>query len=178
MRALAELGWEKRNDLLQGVRENGWSIAGQVKFEDRPEFDFADEQERNKHGTVLGEKANFSNLVIAYGHPAMYDLYRLLCSYTHPSVRSAELYVEAIADAGKKRVAVRDVPERRSYADVIWGVVVLLQAGNLMDRVLAGEPLRRDVGRAALELGVPKEYFIVLPNRSGRRRRRQRRGQR
>lgn len=165
MRALEEFDWKKRTDLVNGLRANGWPIADQLRVEDKPEFDFADEQEEKLHRTVLGEKNTFNNLVTAYGHPAMYDLYRLLCSYTHPSVQSAGLYLEAV-EGGK--LVLRDVPERHRDADVVWGVVVLIQAGKLMDRVLFGEPLRKVVGRAALDLGVPNEYFIVRPERPGR----------
>lgn len=159
LRALEDFDWKQQSDLIKGLRDHGWPIAGQLDDTDKPQHTFVDEADKKLHGKILGEKNNFNNLVAAYGHVAIYDLYRFLCAYTHPSKISAYAYLQA--DNGS--LILRDAPKKHDDADVIWATVMLLQAGNIVNQILAGEPLRKILDHVRMDLGVPKAYLIVRP---------------
>ncbi len=105
------------------------------------------------------EIASPKRLMKAYGVPDLHVLYRLLCAYSHTTRDSAQAYQDLDGDLGPE---LRDTPVDLGDGNVIWAAICLIQAGRVMDAVLAGRPLKTLLDEAAISMSLPED---VLPGR-------------
>jgi hypothetical protein len=98
-------------------------------------------------------------LMKAYGVPDLYVLYRLLCAYSHTTRATAQAYQHLDGDHDPE---LRETPVDLGDGNVIWTAVCLIQAGRVMDTVLAGQPLTAALEEATTSLGLPE---AILPGR-------------
>lgn len=156
LQALQDYTIEERNKLLREMRTHNWKAVEGMPDEPPPIFDFEDEEEEKRHKTLRGEIKNFSNLVTAYGTPAMYQVYRHLSGYCHTTITTAMSYLHQSEDG---ILFLRDVPaDSGSKPDIIWTPVCLIQAGNAISPMIAGDPLCKVLDTAARDLGLPPGY--------------------
>jgi len=98
-------------------------------------------------------------LMKAYGAQALYVLYRLLCAYSHTTRATAQAYQHL---DGEHDPELRETPVDLGDGNVIWTAVCLIQAGRVMDTVLAGQPLTATLDEATTLMGLPE---AILPGR-------------
>lgn len=157
LRALEEDTYLQRKKIYQEARDQGWDAVERAPAPEPPVFAFADEADRRRHATLLGELRRATNLFPALDAADLYTVYRLLSGYAHSSAESANAYLHRDTDG---TIRLRATPGAEdSHARVIWTAVSLLHAGAIISPLIDGDPLRDDLQRAADELGLPLDVL-------------------
>jgi hypothetical protein len=158
--ALAEASWRSKKNLLDNLVEVNWQLpAASVDIGEKPDFGFTTDEERKRHGQLLGELKNFMNMMRGYGDPMMYPIYRNLSSFSHPTDLTAGVYLQQAADG---RLIVHQEAHTDRLADVCWMPIPLLQAASVISRMITGDPMKKLVTEACRDLGLPEN---LLPQR-------------
>ncbi|MBD3934827.1 hypothetical protein IF129_25105 [Streptomyces chumphonensis] len=146
--------------LIDNVRRVGWEGAdGPFEQTVRDAIAARDANPDLAVTKLYNEIKNAETLLTAYGMPEGYVPYRHLSSYTHTSRETARLYLAADGQGGP---ALRDTPRDSGLNDVLWASVCLIQAGRVMDEILARHPFTQVLDEVSAHLGVPQK---LLPQR-------------
>lgn len=166
--ALEQHTHDLRKKLLFHLDRTGWEITDAPGLMPSPELPAEGTPERKRYDRLRGELGNFADLVAAFGTPDMYPVYQHLSDYTHSGAYTANAYLHK-ADDGT--VYLRPDAKARSRADVIWATVCLIQAGKVVDEMLAGNPFRKLLDQAVRDLGLPPGYLParIIGERANRR---------
>ncbi|MFP1628853.1 DUF5677 domain-containing protein [Streptomyces sp. 5K101] len=153
MRALRAYTEENQRKLANDMNDF-WKLAEPVNADVTPVV-FADAADEKLHKKLVGELDNFQNLLIAYGTPAMYPVYRHHSSYAHTTAHTASAYIsERDGKLGYHSTAQHD-----TVSDVVWVPVALIQAAKAISPLIKGDPMRKVVENAVRDLGVPDDMF-------------------
>jgi hypothetical protein len=156
-KALLEESYGSRRKLLKDLRDAKWQLSESVDIGEAPDFGFASEEEKKRHGRLVGELHNFNNMVTAYGTPIMYSLYRDLSAFSHTTDRTAAAFAEFDEE---HRVTVHDTSRHDRLADFCWMPVPLLQAASVMSPLLKGNPMKKQIGEACRDLGLAENLVV------------------
>ena len=158
--ALTEASWKSKKNLPDNLVEVNWQLpAAGVDIGEKPDFGFTTDEERKRHGQLLGELKNFMNMVKGYGDPMMYPIYRNLSSFSHTTDLTAGVYLQQAADG---RLIVHQEAHTDRLADLCWMPIPLLQAASVISPMIKGDPMKKLVTEACRDLGLPEN---LLPRR-------------
>ncbi|MGI5292941.1 DUF5677 domain-containing protein [Nonomuraea polychroma] len=154
--------WKQRRILIEGMRGR-WTLDDDIDVGELPAHVPADRttQQGARHYALLQEFTSFNKLTAEFGSEDMYDVYRHLCDFTHPTGYTADAYLRRNDDG---TVTIRARAEPRGRAEIIWLPICLLQAGLVTSALISGDPFRKVVDKAARDYGVP--VHLLVPQRS------------
>ena len=153
MRALRAYTEEEQQKLADDVN-TFWKLAEPVKVDVTP-VEFADAADEKLHKKLVGELKNFQNMLIAYGTPAMYPIYRHHSTYAHTTAQTASAYVSE----RDGRLGYHSTAQHETASDVVWVPVALIQAAKAVSPLIKGDPMRKAVEHAIRDLGIPDDVF-------------------
>jgi hypothetical protein len=149
--------------LITNAQDEGWDVEGD-EAEARVREAISDRSAYPDPAVekLTNEIANTATLMAAFGEQAAYLPYRHLSSYCHTTRETAQLYLSDGGDTWQ----LRSRPRPSGWNDTIWAAVCLIQAGKVIDSLLAGNPLAGTLDAAVAHLGVPDH---IVPRRRTRR---------
>ncbi|MER5915339.1 DUF5677 domain-containing protein [Streptomyces sp. NPDC001982] len=153
MRALRAYTENAQKSLADDVN-NSWKLAEPLKV-DVTAVVFADEADEKLHNKLVGELKVFPNLLIAYGNPAMYPVYRHHSTYAHTTAQTASAYLSE----QDGRLGYHSTAQHETDSDVVWVPVALIQAAKAISPLIKGDPMRKVVEHAIRDLGIPDDVF-------------------
>ncbi|HEY9326729.1 MAG TPA: DUF5677 domain-containing protein [Streptomyces sp.] len=161
--ALEAAEFERRKKLIENLERINWEIPDDIQVGEKPAFNFPDSAAEARHPTLRGQAANVSNLVEARSLRNLYPVYRYLSSHSHASLQTGEAFVER--DHGEQR-ALYATGKVGVGANRVWIPVCLYLAGKAVSPFLVGDPMKRHLEKAAMDVGfgpLLSERMPVLP---------------
>ncbi|MFF6772781.1 hypothetical protein ACFY8W_04370 [Streptomyces sp. NPDC012637] len=166
LQAVDAYGDEELVKLINAAVEVGWAI-GELGDEDRIRRDVAGRQSQltPEITRLKNELRNTETLMTAYGAKPSYLVYRHLSGFSHTTRDTGKLYLAPVG-SGSNEWQIRTRPRPSGFSDVIGVAVSLVQAGQAINRILAGRPLTQPLQEATQHLGLPDD---LVPTRRRRR---------
>ena len=167
VQAVDAYGDEELLKLVNAAADVGWAI-GEPGDEDRIRQHVAYRQSQltSEITRLKNEFKNTETLMTAYGAKPSYLVYRHLSGFSHTTRDTGKLYLEP-AGSGPNEWQIRNRPRPSGFSDVIGIAVSLVQAGQVINRILTGQPLTQPLQEATQHLGLPDD---LVPTRKRARR--------
>ncbi|MFD3780281.1 DUF5677 domain-containing protein [Streptomyces sp. NPDC058612] len=152
--ALSAYWNEHRRKLAKNV-DATWNLPEPVPVAPAEPLVFANAESERMHKKLLGELANFDTLVVAYGTPDVYPVYRHQSAYSHTTGATADAFL--VVDDGKLKFTTEPKGgEADITAERLWIPVALLQAAAAISPLLVGNPMKPTIDKALGDLGLPR----------------------
>ncbi|MFD5565871.1 DUF5677 domain-containing protein [Kitasatospora griseola] len=148
--ALEAAEFDRRKKLIENLERIKWEIPDDIVVGEGPVFDFPDAAAEARHVTLKGQASIVANLVEARGLRNLYPVYRYLSSHSHASLQTGEAFVER--EHGKQR-ALYATGKITVGANRVWIPVCLYLAGKAVSPLLVGDPMKRHLDKAAMDVG-------------------------
>jgi len=148
--ALEAAEFDRRKKLIENLQRIDWEIPDDIQVGEAPVFDFLDAAAEARHRTLKGQAGAVATLVEARSLRNLYPVYRYLSSHSHASLQTGEAFVE------------RDHAEQRALyatgkvtvdANRVWIPVCLYLAGKAISQFLVGDPMKKHLEKAAMDVG-------------------------
>lgn len=132
-------GWPGAAEYRRILKQRKTQVAAAVDGAD-PEL----------HRKLKNEARNFYDLLDHYASADAYPIYSHLSSMSHTSMETANAYLHWLDD---RAFQIRDTADSDGDAAIIQVALSLLQATDVISRLIDGDPLRAAINSARADLG-------------------------
>jgi hypothetical protein len=152
--ALMANSLEEAEKLGKKLELSGWPGAAEYRgiLEQRKTQVAAalDDTDPELHRKLKNEARNFYDMLDHYASAGVYPVYSYLSSMSHTSMETANAYLHWLDDG---TFQIRDTAGSNGDAAIIQIALSLLQATDVISRLIDGDPLRAAINSARADLG-------------------------